>query len=65
MWLLVICYAVLATPALILLGIGYPLRFPARRTRAAAWFLLLTAVTMPALGILWAVAAEIYLRLLS
>lgn len=62
--LLACCYAVMLAPAVILLGIGYPRRFQARRTRAMAWLLLLTAATMPLLGILLAAAADIYLHLL-
>lgn len=54
-------YALMLAPPLILLGIGYPRRFPARRTRWMATALLVVATLLPALGVLWAMAVDIYL----
>lgn len=62
---LALLYGVLLTPPLILLGIGYPNRFPARRTRWAATALLLVATALPILGILWAAAVDIYYLLIT
>ena len=60
---LALCFGMLMAPPLVLLGIGYPRRFPARRTRAMAWLLLVTATALPLLGLLWAVSLQIYLLL--
>ena len=60
---LALCFGILMFPPLVLLGIGYPRRFPARRTRAMAWLLLVTATSLSLLGLLWTISLEIYLLL--